>query len=390
MEPKSFSATSIQTAELCMSRYAAEHISYARGIGNTAANLGTAVHGALELFVKTVYLNKTEKASMSYLHELFRMQYMTVFSTGDTDTEEFNDGADMLFRWYGRTVPYLETTTVLSAEQKLNFPIKTPIGEKPFNYIYDRLDQIDENVYKIVDYKTNRFGVRPEDLKKRIQVRAYGLAAQITYPNAERIFVELDMLRHDGPVGVVITREDNIATWKFLKEKARQIVNTKVDDAMETLNPECRFCVRKQSCSALRKNINVGGIVGVGTAQDLVDARAALEYQKSAVEASIKELDELIITEAKQTDVLSWESADNVMEIGSSGRRSADTERVQQVLGPELSNKYCRQSITMDTINKLLKGTELTPEQKRDLKSMIFVKRGEARVSVKPRNPIDA
>jgi hypothetical protein len=148
--------------------------------------------------------------------------------------------------------------------------------------------------------------------------------------------------------------------------------------------------MRKQVCKAVKSNILAGGIHSLGGAADMVDARAELEYQKAAVEAAIKEIDTVIIAEAKETDVLAWESADNVLEIGASSRRSADAERVEMVIGPDLFRKYGSSSITISTIDKLLKGGELTKEQKSQLKGLVYNKRGEARVNVKPRNPIDA
>jgi hypothetical protein len=391
MIPKTLSATALQVAELCPARYKAEHIDRAaRMDSGTAATLGSTVHSALELFVKHVFIEHKEQPSLKLLTDLFRMQYMSIFGTADTDTEDFTDGMEMLMRWYERTIPYLSEVEILSCEVKKNFPIPTSIGEIPFNYIYDRFDKIGEDEYKVVDYKTNRLGVRPDELRKRIQVRAYGLAAQIAYPDAKRIWVELDMLRHDGPVGIALKREDNIATWKFLKESAQRIIDTPDEKAPEKLNPECRFCMRKQVCKAVKSNILAGGIHSLGGAADMVDVRAELEYQKAAVEAAIKEIDTVIIAEAKETDVLAWESADNVLEIGASSRRSADAERVEMVIGPDLFRKYGSSSITISTIDKLLKGDELTKEQKSQLKGLVYNKRGEARVSVKPRNPIDA
>lgn len=385
MQPKSFSASALHVAELCPARYKAENIDRARGIGNDAANLGTSVHGALELFMQARM--RDENPDLKYLHDMFRLSFMQTFGTADTDREDYLEGMDMLTKWLKRQE--FDTYTVLSCEVKENFMVPTSIGDIPFNYIWDRHDQLGENEYRVVDYKTNRWGINPQDLKKKVQARAYGLAAQIKYPDAERIWVEFDMLRHDGPVGIVFTRDENAATWRFIKEKAKEIIETPDVEVEERLNPECLFCVRKQSCEALRKNIGAGGIFSVGSAVDAVDLRASLEYQQKAVASAIRELDNFIISEAKEADVIEFESDLNMLSIGVSSRRAIDADMVEKVIGPELFGRYGGRSFTMESVDKLLKGSQLDDSQKSQLRGLIYKKNGEPSIRVSPKNPID-
>ncbi len=388
MRPKSLSATALNVAGLCISRYHAEHIVYARGPQNTAASLGTSVHGALEIFVKACYLDKTQEPSLQLLLDLFKMSYMTVFATGETDTQDYLDGVDMLKRWYARTD--FSTFTVISCEVKKSIPIPTPIGDIPFNYIWDRFDDLGDGVFRVNDYKTNRAGVRPEQLRKKLQVRAYALAAAIEHKDAKQIWVELDMLRHDGPVGVSFSRDDNAATWRFLKAEAKRIIET--DDTKhlpETLNPECNYCVRKTSCSALLKNISVGGVASIGGAQEAVDIRAQLEFQKKAIASAIDAIDEIILTQARNDDQTFWETASNTLSITVSNKRGVDAERVEKVIGDTLFRKYGGMSITLANVDKLLKGDELTDEQKKAVKAMIRIQTGEPRVSISTKAAVD-
>jgi hypothetical protein len=391
MKPRSLSATALQVAELCMARYTAENFHYSKGMGGMAASLGTACHGALELFVKSTKLDgHPENWNLPFLLDMYRLSYMESFGTSDCSGEVYEDGVDMLKRWYERTD--LGTTTVLSAEIKSNFMVPTTQGDIPFNYVWDRFDELGDGQYRVVDYKTNRWGLRPEDLKKKIQARCYGLAAAIQLKNMgleyERIWVEFDLLRHSS-VGIVFTREENIATWQFIKDSAEKILATDPNNPPETLNNECRFCVRKQACKALKKNITVGGVFSVATAQDAVDLRAAMQYQMNGLAAAIKELDDVILADAKAQDVLEFESDMNRLKIGVSSRKSVDAERAEMILGPTLFHKYGKASITMADVNKLLKGSELTEEQKKALKAAIYNKIGEPSVKVEPKNSLE-
>lgn len=385
MEPKSLSASALQVYEACPARYKAEYIHRARGPANRAATLGTTVHAALELYVQAMLRN--ENPDQKYLLDMFRMQYLINFATSDVDTEDYRDGVQMLIDWHDRTD--WEGVEVLSCEVKESFPIPTSIGEIPYNYIWDRHDKVGDNEFKVIDYKTNRWGINPQDLKKKIQARCYGLAAQIKHPQADRIWVEFDMLRHGGPVGIVFTREENAATWRWIKEKAEEIIKTPDDEVEETLNPECLFCVRKQECNALLLNIGVGGIFSIAGSTEAIDRRAMLDYQKRAVEASIKELDAIILTEARELDVLDFESDLNRINITASSRRSADAEMIEKVIGDDLFDKYGGRSFTMANVDKLLKGNELDASQKAMLRGLIYMKKGEPTVKVEPKNPID-
>lgn len=388
MKPKSFSATALEVAELCPARYGAENVNYGKGIANSAASLGSTVHGALENFVKMCHLDKTHDPSIELLMDLYKMSWIAQMGNSDFENDDFRDGVEMLKAWFKRTD--FSSFEVISCEIKENFSVTTSEGPIPFNYIWDRHDRLDENTLRVVDYKTNRWGISPDILRKKVQARCYSLAAQIKYKDLpiERIWVEFDMLRHDGPVGVVFTREDNAATWRWLKDTAERILAMDPDNLEERLNPNCNFCVRKAKCGALNRNVAVGGIFSIASAIEAVDQRAALEYQKKGIQNLIDELDTIILAEAKENEVFEFESALNKLSIGVSSRRSIDAERVEQVIGPRLMEKYGGKSITLTNVDKMCKSADLTDEQKKQVKALIYSKQGEPSVKVSAKNPI--
>lgn len=395
MIPKSFSASALHVAELCFSRYRAENIERSRGNmsgpGGAAANLGTSVHGALELYVKLVYLEKTAQPELKMLLDFFKLSYIETFGTNDISTERYKEGVKMLKDWFKRDDLGQSNRTVVSCEIKSNFPIKTSLGDIPFNYIWDRFDQTGPSEYRVVDYKTNIWGVNPDELKTKLQARSYALAAaiQLKDKNPERIWVEFDMLRHNGPVGVVFSREENTSTWNFIKDLAQRIIDTPDEDVKETLNAECNFCVRKVSCTAMTKNILSGGIMSITSAKEAVDVRAQMEYQKKTVTKVIEELDELILTEARESDVKEFESDTYKLTIGIGSRRTVEPDFVEKIIGPVLFRKYGGLNFSIGNIDKLLKGNEITPEQKIELAALIYKKNSEPKVKVETRIDYD-
>lgn len=389
MNPASFSATALSVAEACLARYKAEHIDRSKGFGGTAALLGTSVHGALEMYVKATQLQKVEPPSEKLLLEFFHLSYVQTFGSHDTDTVEYVEGYEMMKSWFARTS--FEGVRVVSCEIKDHFDVPTSLGDIPFNYIWDRFDQVGENTFKVVDYKSNRWAIQPSDLKKKIQARSYGLAAAIQLKKEgyvdPKIWVEFDLLRH-GRVGTVFTREDNVATWEFICNTAATIIDTPNDKTPETLNAECTFCVRKARCLALKKNVDVGGIHSLST-QELVNARALVDWQRKGLDSLIRELDTQLLTIAKKQDVDALDGTEAIMQIAVSRTRTVDPEMVEMAVGPDLFEKYGSKAITMGSIDKLLKGKELTSEQKANLRSLIYHKTGEPKVKIESKNPID-
>lgn len=386
MRPKSLSATALQTAMACLARFHAEHIVYGRAESGDAALGGTAVHNTLETYVKGCYIAKTMEPSLTILLDIYKMTFMSVFGSLDVKSDDYRDGVKMLKEWHERTD--FNTFEVISCEIKEHFDIPVLIGGVketiPFNFILDRFDKIGPGVYRVNDYKTNRASLSPADLRDKVQARAYGLAMQIKYPDAEKIWVEFDMLRHGGPVGTVFTREDNIDTWRAFKAEAQRIIDTDEKARIpETINDTCGFCVRKLTCGALQRNVSAGGAYSLDPMQR-VDQRALLYNQKRAVEAALQEIDKLILSEAMETDTTEAVGYQNKYIITAKSQRDVDADMVFTVIGPELAHKYGGAKITMAAVDKLLEGDELTDEQKAQLRGLIGIKKGQPYVMSKP------
>jgi hypothetical protein len=388
--PRTLSATSLSVADACLARWWAEQFKRGRGFStSTAADLGTTCHNALEMYVKTYVMGRGDdyKWDFSLLTDLFKMAYSETFNTADLSGPDFDAGIEMMSRWFMRTS--FKGVNVLSCETKETILIPTSAGEIPLNFIWDRFDQIGEKDWKVVDYKSNVWGIRPDDLKKKIQARIYALVAAIKLKDQQpnRIWVEFDMLRHD-PVGVVFKRDEIKATWDFIIATAERIIATDEKNVPETLNAECRFCVRKGDCNALTKNIEVGGIFSLSD-KAMIDKRAQLEWQQSAAESLIKEIDAIALKEAEAQDIRTIESESNRLNIVVSSRRGVDPERVEMVVGSEKFLEYGGLKLTLGQLEKMMKDPEVTPEKRAQLKSLIHNNVGEPKIKVESKLAIE-
>jgi hypothetical protein len=397
MIPASISATALQVAQACPARFHAENVLKSKGMGTAAASTGTAVHGALEMFVQKCYIEKTEEPSLKLIKEFYALSYAQTFGSFDNSTVEFADGFDLVTKWFKRT-DLSEIHRIISVETKKNFPVPTSVGPIPFNYVWDRFDEVRPGVFKVVDYKTNRWNVSRDQLKKKIQARAYGLACAIELKAAgieyEKIWVEFDMLRHE-PVGLVFTHEDNKAFWQFLLDTMEWIISIPDTDDQgnpipipERLNPECLFCVRKASCGALKKNLIVGGINSLSF-EEAIDLRAQVNAQMSGLNSLANDLDNKINAHAKALDLEGAETQDNLLTFTISSRRQVDGDRAELILGPRLFEKYGAKTMTIKQFDALMKSNEITADQKAQLRSIVYTAKGDPKPKIEPKNPID-
>jgi hypothetical protein len=399
VQPKSLSATSGQVYETCPSRWKAEYLDRAPQPSGSAASLGTACHGTLERLVADGYPQDWSLA-VDAVERLYEVEYRKVFA----DNERYDEGLELCKKWVARQD--WTGRTVLTTEVKKNFEIPTSIGPLTFNYIMDRCDRVeanswmadgseDEVVIEVIDYKTVGLPVQPDDLKKKLQARAYGLAAQIEHPEATRVWVTFDLLRYDA-VGCVFTKAENAATWHYLKALAQRIVDDEPDPAnpdaiwpAEQLNAECRYCIRNHVCTTLNKHVAAGGVLGITDPHEAADRRAQLAYAKQAFEAMIAELDAPILAYCEAEGINGFATDDTVVEIGAKSTRSIDPQMAARVVGPDVLVNVAGAKPTMKAIDELLraKDTTLTDEQKSQLRQLINRSFGNPYVQTKPKSP---
>ncbi len=379
MNPKSFSATSLSVAELCLARYHAEHVDYAKNFSGSAAGVGIVCHGTFERIVRGVFIVKNMQWNENTFWKIFHEEYENVFGP-DQDKPEYADAKDLCEKWFYREGQYdhLSSVKILSVESKNNFMVKTDHGEKPVNYIMDRVEQISPTEFRVVDYKSNRMALTHEQLKGKIQARLYALVMQIKYPKAERIWVEFDFLRHDR-VGVAFTRDDNVKTFRMVQRAIKRIIDAPETKIPETLNPECGWCVRKASCKTLQGNIAVGGIMSKDE-NELAQIYKALTEQSKAQAALLGEIEMMLLQRAMMDDTLEYETDDAIIKVTASKRRKPNIEAIKAILGPELGAEIS--SFRVADIDRLIKSGRVTDAQAEMLRLAMPMEVGDPRVNV--------
>ncbi len=360
MIPNSLSATSLETFMSCPARFHAEKILKTPTPSGDAAMRGSVFHLAAEWFVNKTIIEKVLPWEWDVLETFLYKAYKEIYNSTDTATEMFKDCREMTLRWFNRTD--LSGIEVLELENRREFELITSIGVIPFVYIIDRLDKIGPHSYRVVDYKSIRAFISPEDLRKKIQPRIYALAVQIRYPDAEEIFVEFDMVRHDtANPGTKFTREDNAVTWYRLIEEAEKIIAA--DDSQplpENINNECMYCVRKSSCDTFLRHEAGGGIYGK-TGDDAARLKLDVQSRLKALRILDEELNSILLTQAEQTDVFEWNVDDINVKIGARKNTKINNARVMEILPPPIAARYTKIGVT--DLKALIASGEIGPEK---------------------------
>jgi CRISPR/Cas system-associated exonuclease Cas4 (RecB family) len=300
----------------------------------------------------------------------------------DDTIPEFDDGLQMLNKWFSRTD--MEGREVLSCEQKESFEIPTSGGRIKFNYIIDRLDRIGEDEYEVVDYKSQRATLSFDELSNKIQAKAYALAIQIKYPNAKRIAVTFDLLRHT-PVTVWFTKEDNKKTWRYLKDMAEDIVQTPENKVRATLNSECRFCPVKATCPRIKDNVNGGGTHTISTPDEAAAKIYEMQSLIKAAEQQKKEYEEFVMKYAADIGLTEWDTEDGKLSVsvghGRGRRVILDERKLIALLPPEIVAQHTKIGVT--ELDKILKSGKLDRDTASKAKRLVDQSPGNLGVSIK-------
>jgi hypothetical protein len=385
MLPNSLSASSIKTFLGCPSRYVAENFRRGSNFQGSAANLGSALHGALEDFVRGVRITKHITWDEALLLELYREHYIKILGP-DVNTDLYRDGHRLLIEWFNRSYTFDDIfgRRIISLEAKnfIEIPVlyQGGIHKLTLNYIMDRFDDLGDGAYAVVDYKSQRIPWTADELRDNIQARVYALVAQTLHPDAKRIWVEFDFLRHEK-VGVVFTKEDNVATWKMLKVIAQQVIDTDENAAPERLNPECMFCVKKATCETLQKNTSVGGIMGLSL-DEMATTYADVSAQLKALEGLKGELEKQLLLHAADTEQTEFETDGARVKVQSVKRRSVDPERLARIIGEERMAEISSPTVSIADVDRLLKDPTLPEAAKAGIRTIITKKVGNPFVRV--------
>lgn len=337
MELKSLSANALKTWLACEAMGAYTYVEKGlRGEGGQAANLGSAIHLALERFVGMIVANEDFIRTADLWEHLdghFNDAILEVVNPVLLDVY-LTQGRPLLQRWLARQDwEAWAGYKILSTEARQEFPVTTSSGQViPFVYIIDLKREMPDGTVEVVDYKSGRYQLGHAQLKKDLQALSYATAIWVERPWQSRYWVTMDYLA-GVETGVSFRASECEDFYKFIVKTADRIIAMK--DPREQVNPSCRFCPRKHECKALL-SFRHEPLPYLWAKDSLAARRVELGNIKTAIEASITEVDAAIKGVLEDDDMTSLTSPDgSLVELTSRTQRRVDVDALRAVLGDD-------------------------------------------------------
>ena len=281
MKIEYLSASRLNTYMDCSFRYFLQyHLDLPELKGQTiATHKGSAVHEALELYVKgekdytqllkNYYIehkvwefdNRSEKRG--FPHPVQKKCDTCKWAAKSGDSYICSIAGQEISNFDGCPKPNFEDdlklldTTITKPDSCLNNKI---IGaEVAFRNEYegfkvrgfmDLVLEIDEETLEVRDYKTGNYTKNTDEAFRDLQMRIYSMVAKELFPQYKYVLMTLDYLRK-GPISVIFSKEDDDNTRKFLKEAYAKIAGAKEPTRRKSF--KCSWCIGYDECSKIRE-----------------------------------------------------------------------------------------------------------------------------------------
>jgi RecB family exonuclease len=205
-----------------------------------AATFGAAIHAALEeLVLEHVREERRDALSEEHATQHWRQAFA---DAGLRGLGLFEEGLELV-RGFVREQGVLDAHDVLAIEEA--FQIR--IGEFDVVGVLDRVDRVDEQTIRIVDYKSNRLLYSQGEVDTSLQMSLYQLAARELWPWATRVQSSFWMLRHGVHQEAERTPDELDATRHYVQALGRALAEATEFPAR--LNANCAWCDHRRHCA---------------------------------------------------------------------------------------------------------------------------------------------
>ena len=227
--------------EKCPLSYRLRYIDKIESESGDAAQLGKAVHGAIEtLELEHIRAGRSAAIAPAAVTAAWRAAFT---EHGLVGAGVFAQGLELV-RSFADEQGELDPASVLAVEEKFELEIggQTVVG------VIDRVDKLDEDTVEVIDFKTNRLLFSRDDLATNLQISLYAIAAKRLWPWAKGIVLTFWMLRHDVKQRTTRTVGDLEAASAYVSTVAEQLKSA--TEYTPRPNPLCGYCEYRKRCPA--------------------------------------------------------------------------------------------------------------------------------------------
>jgi hypothetical protein len=258
------SASRIKKYMQCPESY---HQSYEEGVKGGALHLtfGTMIHKVFERYyeedrdIKEIYDEEwasTDIADLEYYRDGFEI--IDSFLKMNDKERYALMGLELPFAIDIQSGKIFDTDSVDWGSQDSFRGFLKQLEEADAPIIFGYIDRVeydmDNDILRIVDYKTSRVALSQDEADEDTQLSMYDLVASYLFPEYGRVIQELQYVRLGVPVRTSRTEKDRETFKKWLIGIFYKIRDDKVHKA--TLNRFCGWCDSRAGCHAYQELIN--------------------------------------------------------------------------------------------------------------------------------------
>jgi ATP-dependent helicase/DNAse subunit B len=240
------SVSSVQTFQSCKAKWYYRYILNLPTVQTYHLTTGSFIHKILEIFLRRYLKTRDLRDAGNVAFFLARKDKELSPHLTEEITNEGKSWLKFLVKRFEQKPESIPNT--LSVESPFNFKIENENSEIAVRGFIDRIDQVDEDTIKIVDYKTSS---NPDYLDV-FQLATYAIATEKKYPN-KKITASYELIRHefeDKPFEISEdVKQQAIETFKTTATEIIGLKDSSPDAPWET-NPTrlCSYCPYKVRC----------------------------------------------------------------------------------------------------------------------------------------------
>lgn len=258
------SYSAIDTYRQCPQRYKFQEIDRIRVPKGKEAIFGSLVHETLHFMFERTPLYPTLDEVVGHFRERWPQREVFLQEekndplkrawTPEEEKAYFEDGVKMLKKFYEKNAPW--NFSVVDLESRFEISLADPkTGEiHILAGIMDRIDQLPDESYEIIDYKTAKRMPSQDMINRDLQLSLYSLGLQNRWPHIkpEDIKLSLYFVKHGVKLSTNASTENSEKTrahiLKTIADIQDKVRNKKNFDPMPSIL--CNWCGYRPMCPA--------------------------------------------------------------------------------------------------------------------------------------------
>lgn len=276
------SYTSLETYTQCPQKFKFREIDRIKTPVSKEAIFGTVIHSALKFLHNNSLITPSLDNVLSHYKNIWNSD---IFIDPQEEEIYFEQGKTILTNYYNNT--NVKLIKVIDLET----PFEVPFQNHTLKGIIDRIDQIGENQYEIIDYKTSKKLPSQENVDNNLQLSLYRLGITNRWPNLkfDQVKLSLYFVKHGIKLTTVRTDDQLEAT----KSKISNIIaDIEAKKFPPVSSPLCDYCGYKNICPIWRHEL-LKGKLGIKDKEHLDNILKEFFELKNTIQKDSQKIEEL-------------------------------------------------------------------------------------------------